>query len=228
MFPPASLPVDEALAEDARALGSPHAFMLGRLVWPASSAAALPHARTVSLVLDADLPNGARVDAVEARFRDDLSSLSGLAREVYVEVPIDDALEERLDTLAVDGLHAKVRCGGAAVPSDAELARFVRACRERGLAFKATAGLHHAFRTNGEHGLLNLVAAAVFDGHEEDALAERDESAFDLTEGAFRWRGHAASPEELERARRQRLHSVGSCSFFEPVAELESLGVLPL
>ena len=35
-FPPASLPPADALAEDRRAQASPHAFMLGRLVWPAS------------------------------------------------------------------------------------------------------------------------------------------------------------------------------------------------
>jgi hypothetical protein len=34
--------------------------------------------------------------------------------------------------------------------------------------------------------------------------------------------------DELARARRQRLQSIGSCSFFEPVEELEALGVLPL
>jgi hypothetical protein len=227
MFPPASLAVDEALAEDARATGSEYRFMLGRLVWPASSAESLPPERDVSLVLDTDVPEGIRVDAVEARDRADLASLSGLAREVYVEVPIDDGLEERLDALAAAGLRAKVRCGGAAVPSDAALARFVRACRVRGLGFKATAGLHHAVRTNGEHGLLNLLAATVFEGHEDDALAERDATAFDLTQRAFAWRGHTASAAELERARRERLHSIGSCSFFEPVAELEALGVLP-
>ncbi len=227
MFPPASLPADEALAEDARATSSPHSFMLARLVWPASSAESLPDERDVSLVLDAELPTGIAVDAVEARYRDDLGALSGLAPEVYVELPIDDALDDRLDTLAAGGLRAKVRCGGAEVPSDAALARFVRGCRERGLVFKATAGLHHAVRTNGEHGCLNLLAATVFDGHEEEALAERDPSAFDLTEQAFGWRGHTASAAELERARRERLHSIGSCSFFEPVEELVALGALP-
>ena len=81
------------------------------------------------------------------------------------------ALEPRLDAVAELGLRAKVRCGGAVVPSDAELAGFVRGCRERGLVFKATAGLHHAVRSNGEHGFLNLLAAVIFEGREEAALA---------------------------------------------------------
>src|SRR3954447_16404879 len=42
-FPPASLPPAEALAEDRRARESEHAWMLGRLAWPA--AAASPPAR---------------------------------------------------------------------------------------------------------------------------------------------------------------------------------------
>jgi hypothetical protein len=45
---------------------------------------------------------------------------------------------------------------------------------------------------------------------------------------AFSWRGRAGSASELVAARRERLHSIGSCSFFEPVEELEGMGVLPL
>jgi hypothetical protein len=225
-FPPASLPVGDALAEDARALASPHAFMLARIVWPASAAASLPGERAVSLVLDAPI-DGIVVESVEARYRDDLGALVGLADEVYVEVPLDDELEARLDALAAHGLRAKVRCGGAEVPSAGGLARFVRACRERGLVFKATAGLHHALRTNGEHGFLNLLAAAAFAGDELRALEEGDALQLVLTEDAFRWRDRTAGAAELERVRRELFHSIGSCSFFEPVEELEALGVLP-
>lgn len=227
-FPPASLAVDEALSEDARAAESPHAFMLARLVWPTSAATTPPAGRAVSAVLDAPLPAGTRVEAVETRYRDDLDALTGLADEVYVEVRLDGALEERLDALAARGLRAKVRCGGAEVPSAADLARFVRACRERNLVFKATAGLHHAVRTNGEHGFLNLLAAAVLDGDEEAALGEDDASAFAFDRRSFSWRGRSATADEIARMRAELFHSVGSCSFFEPVEELEALGVLPL
>ena len=130
-------------------------------------------------------------------------------------------------TLAEHGLRAKVRCGGATVPTAAALADFVRACRERGLVFKATAGLHHAVRSNGEHGFLNLLAAVVFAGEEEAALAEVDPSAFALDAESFAWRDRSASADELARVRRDELHSIGSCSFFEPVDELLALGMLP-
>jgi len=230
-FPPASLPAVEALAEDARAVESPHAFMLARLVWPASRLVELPLSeREISAVLDAPVPDGFRVDAVEAPpFFDPGTGGAAVpaSGEVYVETPLDDGLEDRLDHLAELGLRAKVRCGGASVPSAEALARFVRSCRQRGLAFKATAGLHHAVRSNGEHGLLNLLAAVVFDGHEEAALAEADPSAFGFDAGAFSWRGRSSSADELARVRRAWLHSIGSCSFFEPVEELEALGMLP-
>ena len=121
------------------------------------------------------------------------------------------------------------RCAAAAasVPDEEALGGFVRACGERGIAFKATAGLHHAVRRDGEHGFLNLLAAVVF-GEEEDALAEADPAAFALDAERFAWWGRRAYAAELDHARRERLRSIGSCSFFEPVQELEALGVLPL
>ncbi len=228
LFPPAEMTLPEALEEDRRARESRSAFVLARFVCPASRLAELPDVgRGVSVVLDAPLDADGRVEAVETRTPDDLASLVGVAPEVYVEVPLDNAVEERIDALVALELRAKVRCGGAMAPSVAQLARFVRACRERDLVFKATAGLHHAIRRDGEHGFLNLMAAVVF-GDEEEALGERDATAFTLTADAFAWRDRSAGPDELAIARRDRLHSIGSCSFFEPVEELEALGVLPL
>ena len=228
LFPPASLALPDALVEDRRALESPSAFMLGRFVCPASRLGELPDVgRGVSAVLDGLLRGTPAIEAVETAGSGDLAALTALAPEVYVEVPLDDGLDERLNAIAGHGLRAKVRCGGASVPSVSELARFVRACRERGLGFKATAGLHHPVRANGEHGFLNLLAAVVF-GDEEAALADSDPDAFTLDRQALSWRGRSAGPDELARVRRERFHSIGSCSFCEPVEELEALGVLPL
>jgi hypothetical protein len=228
MFPPASLAAAEALAEDARAQASPNAFVLARLVWPSSAAASLPAdtSRELSLVLDAP-PDGVAAAAYEARYRDDLASLAGLGGEVYVEVPLDGELDARLDAIAEHGLLAKVRCGGTETPGAADLARFIRSCRVRGLAFKATAGLHHAIRTEGQHGVLNLLAAVAFAGDEEAALEESDPAALALDAEALSWRGRSAGAPELATLRRDLLHAIGSCSFFEPVEELEALGVLP-
>jgi len=227
LFPPASLALEDALAADREAGEHASAFVLGRFVCPASRLSELPDVgRGVSVVLDVPFEPDERVEAVESPMPDGLGALQALAGEVYVEVPLDGTLEERLDVLASLGMRAKVRCGGASIPGIEELARFVRGCRERRIVFKATAGLHHALRRDGEHGLLNLLAAAVF-GDEERALAETD-AVFRLDQGAFAWGRRSARAEELERVRRDVLHSIGSCSFLEPVAELESLGALPL
>jgi hypothetical protein len=63
-------------------------------------------------------------------------------------------------------------------------------------------------------------------GDEEAALAESDRAAFALDATSFRWGGREAGAEELATAR-ERFHSIGSCSFFEPVAELRALAMLP-
>jgi hypothetical protein len=183
MFPPASLPLAAALAEDDRARASEHAWLLGRFV----------------------VPEGVVVDD----------------REVAV---VGDGMERQGDVVYVEG-ETKLRCGGARIPPVEEVAAFVRGCRERGLVFKATAGLHHAYPTDaGEHGFLNLLAAATF-GDEEAAL-RAPHGSFELDERSFRWAGREAGAEELVRVRETLFHSIGSCSFFEPVGELEELGVL--
>jgi hypothetical protein len=231
LFPPASLPLPDALAADRRAQAGEDEWLLARLVWPASRLDELDNGgRGLSVVLDGPIEDFVAqshklrsLEAVEVRRRHGSADLAGLAAEVYVELPPDEL--DDLPSLAAFGLRAKVRCGGAAVPSVEELARFVRACREHGVVFKATAGLHHAFPTGGEHGLLNLLAAAVF-GDEEEALAETDRDALRLDANTFRWRGRAVGAVEIARVRRELFATVGSCSFAEPVGELRALGVL--
>ncbi len=233
LFPPASLALPEAVAEDARARSHSSSFMLGRFVCPASRLPELPDVgRGVSVVLDHPEPGiplqpDLRVEAVETAPCEGLAALTGLAPEVYVEVPLGDSVEERLDAIAGHGLRAKVRCGGASAPDVESLAHFVRSCRQLPLVFKATAGLHHALRSNGEHGFLNLLAAVVF-GDEEEALAETDTEVFTLDSSGFSWQERHARRDDLARVRRERLSSIGSCSFFEPVEELEQRGILPL
>jgi hypothetical protein len=200
MFPPASLPLEEALAEDDRARASEHAWLLARFV----------------------VPEGVEVDD-----RDVAVVFGGIERQGDVEY--------------VEG-ETKVRCGGQRIPPVDELAAFVRRCRDHGLVFKATAGLHHAYPTwaggdsveaavarpetggSGEHGFLNLLAAVVF-GDEEEAL-RAPRGSFELDERSFRWDGRVADAAACARVRETLFHSIGSCSFFEPVGELEELGIL--
>jgi hypothetical protein len=217
-FPPASLPPAEALEEDRRARASEHAWLLRRLVWPASKLDALGgERRELSVLLDGEYGGDPRAASIETRWDAQLINLIG---EVYVELPLGDGIEERVALLAERGYRAKVRCGGETVPSAAELGRFLRACREAGVRFKATAGLHHPLARDGAHGFLNVLAACVF---ADEAALEGDVS---LDEKALRWGGREAGPEELQRTRRDAFVALGSCSFFEPVEDLQQLGVL--
>src|SRR4051812_19890153 len=194
MFPPARMELAAAIEEDRRAQASPHAWLLGRFVVPAGT--------------EVEGRELAEVGSGEERQGD----------AVYLEgVPLDE--------VAARGVRAKIRCGGERAPSVEDLAEFIRGCRERGVVFKATAGLHHAYPTDaGEHGFLNVLAAAVFGG-EDDALREGPGS-FELDRESFRWRDRAATPAQLADVRHSLFHSIGSCSFFEPVGELEELGIL--
>ena len=218
LFPPASLPVPDAIEEDRRARADEHDWLLARLVWPASKLDALEgEDRALSILLDAPYEGDLRAEAVETRWE---AGLDGLSGETYVELPLGDGLEEKVAALAERGLRAKVRCGGAELPTERELGRFLSVCRDAAVPFKATAGLHHPLAAEGRHGFLNVLAACAF--ADEAALS----GGVELDSESLRWNGREAGAEELERVRREQLVVVGSCSFFEPVEELQELGIL--
>jgi hypothetical protein len=221
LFPPASLDMRGAVAENARARRTDHSWMLARFVCPASrleelEAALAPEgAPALSVVLDGgdwrDTPF--RVEAVEmvGVSREDLADV-----DTFCEVPLDERWRDTLAAVAAAGAKAKLRCGGARVPTLEEVAAFLVAARDLELAFKATAGLHHPVRSEREHGFLNLLMASARaeagagEAELQGVLAERDPAAL---------RGAAEQP-------RGRFVSIGSCSFSEPVEDLQALGIL--
>lgn len=223
LFPPAKLPMDDAVAQYRQAAGGPHAAMLERFIVPASRLGELPvDDLRLSVVIDesyAPLDRGG-IELIEGKLPPaDLLAMAPAGARVFAEVDPTDT--GALDAVAAASIGAKVRCGGdAGVPSPADLAAFVQGCAERELAWKATAGLHHAFRTDAAHGFVNLLAAAGLPDRAEEVLAEQDPEAFALEDGTLTFRGEAA----CER----RVHFVGygSCSFTEPVEELQQLGWL--
>ncbi len=238
LFPPAQLPMDAALEVDARARETPEAWILNRFIVPASQLDRIPDdfAPPLSVVLDvAALPDldGRRVELVEARL-ERAEALRDAPARVFLEVwPGEDA---QLRAVKEAGAGAKVRCGGATpdmFPSPAQLAAFVTGCRDAGLAFKATAGLHHPIRDGIMHGFLNLLAAALFahvDGAGErdlvPVLREEDPGAFQLTPEAFAFRGRAFTADQIAATRERLFVAYGSCSFSEPVDDLRGLGML--
>jgi hypothetical protein len=212
MFPPARLSLPEALQDHRAARASPESWMLARFVCPASKLDELPGGLPVSAVLDNGPVDG--VEAVEVRVPDAAAvrNFPQVDAEIYFELPLATDCCKVVEAIAERRAFAKVRCGGESVPSVATLATFIRACREAGVPFKATAGLHHPLRRGEEHGFLNLLAAAASDDIEAMLQSEDHELLL------------SADP----RRAREALRSIGSCSFWEPVDDLKRLGVLPL
>jgi hypothetical protein len=189
------------------------------------------------------------VDVAEARAAD-AERIAALTRAfgdrpaLYVEVPADPDPHELLDVVRRAGARAKIRTGGVtpdAFPRAAHVARFLSRCAALRLPFKATAGLHHPLR--GEHrltydpnspsttmfGFVNVFVAAVLatrGASEADLVAvleERTPLAFSFDDEGMSWRAHRVSVGELAAARASFAVAFGSCSFREPVDDLQRL-----
>jgi hypothetical protein len=202
---------------------------------------------------NASYPGRAAVDSVELKAATPSEAEASLAAlpaglTAYVEIAADDTLAAMLAALKRRGARAKIRTGGvvpSAIPEPRDVARFIAACAEAGVPFKATAGLHHAVRAEHAltyeaaspravvHGFLNVFAAAAFARSGADAprleavLRETEPAAFRFDAASLSWRDLRATSDELEAERRDFATSFGSCSFAEPVADLRALGVLP-
>jgi hypothetical protein len=135
-----------------------------------------------------------------------------------------------LDELAAGELRLKLRTGGEdadAFPEPHELAGCIDAALDREMAFKCTAGLHHAVRNRDaasgfeQHGFLNVLLAtrAALDGSSVDDVAG---VLVETDAGALTGR---VEPASLEAARRW-FRSFGSCSVQEPLDDLAALGLL--
>ncbi len=82
------------------------------------------------------------------------------------------------------------------------------------------------------HGFVNVFLAAAFAragwsaAQLGNVLDEQSLSAFGFGPEAASWRGHRLAIAALQASRMEFLISFGSCSFEEPIAELQALGWL--
>jgi hypothetical protein len=226
LFPPASMSMEEALAEDRAARGSAYAWMLDRFVCPATRLGDLDGLDApVSVVLDGELE--APAPAIELRVADAAAAaeavgrLRELAPEIYCELPLDE-LPAAIEAVAAAGGRIKLRCGGEVLPTVEQVARVIVGCHEAGVVMKATAGLHHPLRRGEEHGFLNLLCAAVHAGDGLPAAREllSAESADELDLSSL-------DAEQVSSMRQRLFKGFGSCSWREPVDDLRALGMLP-
>ncbi|MBS1787466.1 MAG: hypothetical protein JST85_07090 [Acidobacteria bacterium] len=165
----------------------------------------------------------------------------------FVEIPIHNDPTELIQAIGEQGAFAKVRTGGVmpdAFPSSQNLARFIATCAEEDVGFKATAGLHHPLRSVNRltykpdsasammHGFLNVFLAAAFaqSGASIEQLIEILEEtsleAFRFEERSVMWRDEMLVVGHIRNARHLFSFSFGSCSFTEPIEDLQRLQLL--
>jgi hypothetical protein len=195
---------------------------------------------------------GTTIDSVEVKatsegYIGEIIQIVPSTLQTYIEVPIESDPSNLIRRISRGGRRGKVRTGGVtqeAFPRAPDLLRFLRAAVDNGVPFKATAGLHHPFRamyrlTYAENspmgrmfGFLNLMLAVAFlrsgmnEPHVMEVLEEEDPRAFQADDSGISWQGHRVGLDALSDSRRLGMVSFGSCSFTEPIADLQSLHLL--
>ena len=172
LFPPADLPLEQAIANYAAYRESEHRDLLGSFVCPSNRLAELESLVPgggewpLAVVGVSDLPRDfdavlafnqrmqgvARIRSFELPFDGvspipgGLKSMQGKGVRVYLEGPWSG---NGMESVTSFGLQAQLRMGGAeqaAFPSAAVVAAWLRKGAELALPFRATAGLQHPVR----------------------------------------------------------------------------------
>lgn len=196
---------------------------------------------------------GVVIDSIEVRANtvskiENTVLLLPAGMKAYFEVSLGKNFADLLAKVAMTGQYAKIRTGGVtpgAFPASGSVIRFVRSCLAANVPFKATAGLHHPIRcfrpltyeSNSPkgtmHGFLNLFLMTGFarEGYRlallEEVMEEEFDEVFRFTDQSVSWRNeYRLNAFQLETVRRKGIHSFGSCSFDEPIADLQKLGIL--
>ena len=263
MFPPAALNVASAETEYARGRASHEHWLVGSFVVAADYLTQLnPATLPLSVVVNDTAPaaldrlwNAADMPSIHAvEFRPAppplITELAGRVPDhvqAFFEVPSNEDMSHRLDAIAACNGAAKIRTGGLtpdAFPGAEAVAAFLHGCRERGVAAKATAGLHHALAgdypftyeprsaSGAMFGFLNVCAAAalVHAGRPRNdvisVLGESSANAFRFDEDGMEWRGDRITIDQLRTMRQTLFRSFGSCSLREPVDDLKRMRLL--
>ncbi len=182
--------------------------------------------------------------------------LSGIAELTpFFEVAAadwDSQAPSTIDTIARHnqnwkGVHCqpaafKLRTGGVkadAVPTIKQVVSVIRTCLDARVRFKCTAGLHHPVRHSDPslgadvHGFLNIFGAtalvharALSRNDLPLILGDEDPAHFGFDQNGLTWNGVRATVEQISEARRDLIVSFGSCSFDEPLEDLQKLSML--
>lgn len=265
LYPPAGLDMRTALRNYLDYREQKHAWMLGRFIVDqgrlgefrecAGGAIGDIPLSVITLgdpdlnTIATNLSDGVRIESVEVKCDEPLKLARICERfpsklECYVETPVRAGETSAVDAMAAVGVRGKLRMGGVvpeAFPSASDVADRLHLFADRKVAFKATAGLHHAVRSQYRltyapdspigtmHGFMNVLCAAAlthFGGSVADAarvLEQQDAASFQIGPDSIAVLGHSWTTAQLHEMR-QCFTGFGSCSFTEPIHDLEALG----
>ncbi len=172
--------------------------------------------------------------------------------KVFVELPhVDDPMKLLTHLAAYSGLYAKIRTGGVKpemIPSVAQVATFINRSVAAGVGLKATAGLHHPIRDEFDltyepdseratmHGFVNVFLAVCFAWEHQltveqisEILATPSAERFQFDAAQVVWTDsdgvcRVVGEQTIRDVRESKAVSFGSCSFVEPVQDLQELG----
>lgn len=194
----------------------------------------------------------ATIDSIEtkASTADDVEKARKLIPDsvlTYFEIPGTADIRPMVAAIHKARARAKIRTGGMTAemfPAAPEIVRFILACAEARVPFKATAGLHHPLRCvrpltyekhapNGTmHGFLNVFLAAAFALVEMpepllvELLEDRKADSFRFDGQGASWRTQRIDATQLLECRAGFGMSFGSCSFEEPIEDLRAMNLL--
>lgn len=140
-----------------------------------------------------------------------------------------------------DKASFKIRCGGIKpqmMPPSENIAHTILYCKEKNISLKATAGLHHPIKHfNDElggimHGFINVFGSAILTKVNDISfetlvkmLNDESENSFIFSGNTLSWKNFSVNSEEIKNYR-SFITSYGSCSFDEPIEDLQTLKLL--
>ncbi|HRH42860.1 MAG TPA: hypothetical protein PKY82_14625 [Pyrinomonadaceae bacterium] len=229
-------------------------FLDGKNPWRLSVLATDDLQETLDLVAEFNLEyeGRAKIDTIEIKVEKAAEineAAKILPRELtaYFEIPPNDILADFITALAITRKGAKLRTGGVttdAFPSTDAIIKFMRVCVAANVPFKATAGLHHPIRGTKPltyepnapigtmHGFFNLFLSACFLRQDLNNLFvhrimnENESENIQFEEDRISWMDQNLSMLTVTLTRQKNAISFGSCSFLEPIEDLQGIGLL--
>lgn len=228
-------------------------FLDGNILWRLSVLASDNLSETLQIMkgFNLEYEGRATIDTLEIKVENAneiKEAAKILPRETmaYFEIPTNKVFTDFITALAITRQRAKIRTGGVttdAFPSTDAIIKFMRVCIAANIPFKATAGLHHPLRCTKPltyepnapigtmHGFFNLfLSACLLRQDLNNPLAHRlmnenDGTNFSFKDDEIVWANHNIPTQTIALTRQKNAISFGSCSFLEPIEDLQAIGL---